>query len=78
MPALSTVKRAGTGKSTIQRAANTPAATIEHMGIDHCSAHILVSQQFLDSADIVAILKEVRGEAVPQGVTADRLAELAA
>jgi hypothetical protein len=56
--------------STIQRATHPPPAFIEDMSIDHRSFDILVPQQFLDSANIVAILKQVRGKAMPKGVAA--------
>jgi len=38
------------------------------MGIDHRSAHVLVSEQFLDRSDIVSRLEQMRGERMPQGV----------
>ena len=62
----------------IQRAAYPAPTLVEHMCIDHCRAHILVPQQLLDGADVTAIFEQVRGEAVTQGVAADRLAEMAA
>ena len=30
------------------------AATVEHMGVDHCCAHIPEAQEFLDRADVLA------------------------
>ena len=41
------------------------------MRIDHGGSHIFVSEEFLDSSDVVAVLEQVSGEAVTQGVAAD-------
>ncbi len=38
------------------------------MGVDHRGFDILVSQQILNSADILAVLKQVGGEGVAEGV----------
>jgi len=43
------------------------------MGIDHGGAHILMAEQFLDGPDIIAILNQVRGKRMPQGMTTGRL-----
>jgi hypothetical protein len=56
--------------STIQRATHPPPAFVEDMGVDHGGFHILMPQQFLHSADVVAILEQVRGKAMPKGVAA--------
>lgn len=39
------------------------------MRVDHGGADALVSEQFLDRADVVAIVEEVGGEGVSEGVT---------
>jgi hypothetical protein len=48
------------------------AARLENMGVDHGGFDILVPKQLLDSADIVAILEEVGGEGMPEGVGGDK------
>jgi hypothetical protein len=52
------------------------AATIEHVRINHRRPHILMSEQFLNGANVVAGFEQVRGEAVAQRVTATGLAGL--
>ena len=49
-------------EQAIERAAHGEAALFEDMGVDHGCFDILVTEQFLDGADIVAILQEVGGE----------------
>ncbi len=46
------------------------------MGVDHRGGDILVSQQFLDGADVVAILQQVGGEGVPQGMAGCAFADV--
>ena len=46
---------------------------MKYMGVDHSSLDILMAEQFLDGADIVAVLEQVRGEGMPEGVRCDRL-----
>jgi hypothetical protein len=38
--------------------------------VNHRGLHILVPQQFLHGADVITILKQVRGKAVAKGVAA--------
>jgi hypothetical protein len=38
---------------------------LEHVGVDHGRADILVPQQFLHCPNIVTVLQQVRGKAVP-------------
>ena len=46
----------------IEWAANGEAAALEHVGIDHRGLDVLVAEQFLDRADVVAVLEEMGGE----------------
>lgn len=48
-------------------------AAVEHMGVDHGGAHILMAQQLLDGADVLAPLQQVGGKRVPEGVAAGLL-----
>lgn len=50
------------GMSIVDWAADSQAAAIEDMGVDHCRAHIFVAKQLLHRADIVAIFQQVGGE----------------
>jgi len=43
-------------------------APVEDVGIDHRGADVLVAEQLLDGADVVALLQQVGGEGVPQPV----------
>ena len=43
-------------------AVHAQGSTVEHMGVDHGGAHILMAQQFLDHTDILAALQQVRGK----------------
>ena len=45
------------------------------MGIDHGGFHVFMAEQFLDSADIIAILEQVGGEGVAEGVGRDGLVD---
>jgi hypothetical protein len=38
----------------IQRAAHRPAAAFQDVGVDHGGAYILVAQEFLHRADVIA------------------------
>ena len=41
------------------------------MGVDHGSFHILVAEQFLDGANVVAVLEQVGGEGMAKGMATD-------
>ena len=43
----------------IDRQIDSPAATIQHMRVDHGHFHVLVPQQFLNRADVVAVLQRM-------------------
>ena len=45
-----------------QRAIQAPATSIQHMRVDHCSAHITITEHFLNGTNIVAIFKQMGGE----------------
>ena len=40
-------------------------ATVQYIGVNHCGRDILVTEQFLQSANIIAILQQMCSEAVP-------------
>jgi hypothetical protein len=51
-------------------AADTQARFVANVGVNHCRGDVFVAQQFLDGPDIVSILEQVGGEAVPKGMAA--------
>jgi hypothetical protein len=60
----------------IEGAAHGAWATVEDMGVDLRGLDILVAEQLLHGADVVAGFEEVGGKAVTEGVGADRLADV--
>ncbi len=46
----------------IRRATDTSSTSVQNMGIDHCRANVLVSQEFLHGADVVAVGEQMGGE----------------
>ena len=59
----------------IQWTADDHARFVEHVGVDHCSRHLLVTEQFLHSADIIPVFQQMRSKTMPEGVAARRLAD---
>ena len=41
------------------------------MGVDHGGFDVFVAEEFLDGSDVVAVLEEVGGEGMAEGVRAD-------
>ena len=50
------------GDSVIPGTLNGLSSLVESVGVDHGGADVLVSQEFLDGADVAAGLQEVGGE----------------
>ena len=44
-------------RQAVQRARHPEDVLLRHVGIDHGGAHVVVSEQFLDRADIGSIIK---------------------
>lgn len=66
----------GSGKvEAVHRAADAEWAAVQDVGVDHRRGDVLVAEQFLDRADVLAVLEEVGGEGMAQGVTGRSLAE---
>ena len=59
----------------IKRATHGEAALFEDVGVNHGCFDILVAEQLLNRADIVAILQEMGGEAMAEGVAGDAFGE---
>src|SRR5512139_3074985 len=55
----------------VHRAPYTPTAPVQDMGVDHRRADIPVSEQFLYRPDVVAILEQMSGEGVAEGMAGD-------
>src|SRR3954447_3693375 len=53
----------------VRRPPDPAPATIQHVRVDHRRAHVLVAEELLHRADVVAVLEKVRGERVAQAVT---------
>jgi hypothetical protein len=45
------------------------------VSVNHGGLHVLVAEQFLDGANVVTILEEMRGKTVPEGVGRDGLVD---
>ena len=60
----------------VQGALHGSPTTIEDMGIDHGRRNILMSEEFLNGADIVACFQQMSGEAMAEGMTTDGLVGL--
>ena len=48
--------------ATVRRAATASTASIQDMRVDHGRANVLVAQEFLHGADVVAIGQKMRGD----------------
>ena len=55
----------------IQRTAHGQSATIQHMRINHRRLHIFVAQPCVHRPDLVALLEQMRRNAVPNGMTTE-------
>jgi hypothetical protein len=73
--ALRSAVKARTLGASVQWAAHRLGTTVEHVGVDHGGLDILVTEELLDSPDIVTILKQMGGEAVAEGVGSYRLGD---
>lgn len=58
---------------SIERTPDTSRTFVEHVCIDHRGADIAMAEDFLDSADIVAIFEKMCGKGVTEGVAAGML-----
>jgi len=56
------------GGLTIQRTLDREPPTLKHVGVDHGGLHILVTEQFLDGPNVIAILQKVGGEGMAKRV----------
>ena len=57
----------------VERADDAASATVGDLGVDYGGFDVAVTEEFLNSADVVAALEEVGGEGVAEGVATDAL-----
>lgn len=57
------------GSKLVERAPDTSTALVEDVGIDHGRAHVAMSEQLLDRADVVLSVEQMCREAVPERMT---------
>ena len=50
----------------IRRTPDPFSTTVQYVSVDHRRGHVFVAEQFLNRADVVAVLKQVRGKRMPQ------------
>ena len=46
----------------------SPRAAVEHLCVDHGRFEVIVAEQFLDGADVIAVFEQVDRETVTQGL----------
>jgi hypothetical protein len=56
------------------RAAHPKGATVEHVGVDHGGAHILMAKELLDRSDVLSPFQQVGRKGVAEGVATSGLA----
>jgi hypothetical protein len=54
--------------SAIEGAADAARAPVENVGVDHRRPNVVVSEELLDGADVVALLQKVGRKRMAQGV----------
>src|SRR5215470_2126342 len=59
----------------VGRALDPARPSVQDVGIDLGCAHVAMTEQVLNRPDVVAILQQVRGERVAEGVAARRLGD---
>jgi hypothetical protein len=59
--------------SPVDGAPDGTAAFVQNVSVDHCCGNVLVPEQFLHRADVVAVRKELCCKAMPKAVVSYRL-----
>ena len=59
----------------VEGTADATGAPIEHVGVDHRRADVIVAEQFLDGADVVAVFEQVCGEGMTESMRGRVLAD---
>src|ERR1700726_1391297 len=60
---------------SIQRTSHTQPRLIQDVGIDHGGRYVLVPEKFLNGANIIAVLKQMRREGMTKRMTSCRLSD---
>jgi hypothetical protein len=60
----------------IQRTLHPDSRPVQHVRVNHRGAHVLVTKKFLNRANVVAMLEQVRRKRMPQRVTTCRFINL--
>src|SRR6185437_8367101 len=60
----------------VARTSDRTTAAIQYVRVEHGRAHIAVAKQFLNRANVVARLEQMRREAVPERVARDTLGQI--
>ncbi len=68
-------RESGWRQDTIRRAPDGGPAAVQDVGVDHGRPPILMPQEFLICPDVVAVLQEVSGKGVPEGMGRRRFRE---
>lgn len=53
---------------TVQRTPDSLRSPIQHMGVDHGCSYVLMAQQLLDRANVIAIFEQMSRKGMPEGV----------
>jgi hypothetical protein len=59
----------------VQRTAHAQPASIQHVCIHHGGVHIFVPEEFLHRPDVIALLQQMRGKTVSEGLATDVFVE---
>jgi len=57
------------GREVVGGAADGEGSAVEDMGVDHRGADVVVAEEFLHGADVVAVFEQMRCERMPQRVS---------
>ena len=60
----------------VERTPNASAAAIKDMCIDNCCPHVLMTEQFLNSSNVVTVLEQMGGKAMTEGVATATFLEM--
>ena len=57
-----------TGLQRVGRTADAEWPTVQHMGVDHGGSDIVVAEQFVNCANVMATLEQVGGKGMTEAV----------
>lgn len=59
----------------IERTFDSQSAALKHMSIDHGSFDVFMTQEFLDSANVIAVFEEMSGKGMAKSMRGDELVD---